>query len=226
MEIIPVIYISKGKSVSFYKGDLGYVTNYSQSPLSYAKLFHQYGAKYLQIVDKDGGNSKKIQEIIEKVPIKLQLAAKLRSLEEIEKMLSLGVARVIVGVAGRSILKEAILRFGPDRIFAGIKGKGDNIITSGEIDEKINTTDYAESLKELGVQNLLYHDLWSEGTMIHPNFDAIEKLIYFTGLNVYSSGGTHDEADLVLLKKTGAKGALIGKALYERNFNLASLWNN
>jgi phosphoribosylformimino-5-aminoimidazole carboxamide ribotide isomerase len=226
MENIPVIYINKGKSASFYKGDPKHITNYSQSPLSYAKLFHQHGAKYLQIVDKDGGNAKKIREIIEKVPIKIQIAARLRSMELIEEMLNSGVDRVIVGVAGRGVLKEAITRFGPDRIFAGMKGKNETIVTGGEIGSEVHIADYAGELKELGVQNILYHDIWSEGTMIHPNFDAVEKLIYFTGLNVYSSGGVYDEKDLALLEKTGAKGVVIGKALYEKNFNLSSLWSN
>lgn len=225
MEIIPVIYIHKGKCVSFYKGNKEYETVYPKSPKNYAEVFASYGAKHIHIVDKDGENWKITEKITREIPeIKIQLSAKIRTIDLAEKAINLGVERIVVGVAGREILKEAVEKFGTDRVFAGIKGKDKKIITSENLPPDMEVLDYAEELKKTGVKNLIYHDVWSEGTMIHPNYDEVEKLLHFTDLNIYASGGIGDVKHLVLLEKLGVKGALIGKALYERVFNLERLF--
>ncbi|MBU1992496.1 MAG: HisA/HisF-related TIM barrel protein [Patescibacteria group bacterium] len=224
MEIIPVIYLRGGKCVSFYKGDREHKTMYSQSPLSYARQFAKDGAKYIQVVDKDGGeNWHIVEEMIAKVPVKIQIAAKVRNIEMVDKCFENGIGRVIIGVSGKATLKEAIEKYGPYKIFAGIKGKDRKIITSAGLPEGMEVTDYAETLRELGVKNVLYHDVFSEGSMIHPNYDEAERLVNFTNLNIYISGGISDEKHIKLLADTGVKGILIGKALYEKTLNLREI---
>jgi len=65
----------------------------------------------------------------------------------------------------------------------------------------------------------------TEGAMYHPNFDMIEKIIYETDgkMDIYSSGGTADEYDLKLLRETGTKGVIIGRAFMENALDFRKL---
>lgn len=225
MEIIPVIYLYGGKCVSFYKGNKDHMTVYPKSPKNYAAIFTSHGAKTLQIVDKDGENFGIVKEIAKNLPdVKIQLASKIRTMDFLEKVFDSGIYRAVIGVSGNAILKDAIKKYGQDKIFAGIKGKDRIVMTSGNVKEGTEVCEYAKTLAEMGVENLVYHDLWSEGTLIHPNYDELERLVNLTNLNIYMSGGIGDIKHLTLLEKTGAKGALIGKALYEHNFSLDRLF--
>lgn len=201
------------------------MTAYPKSPKNYAEIFASHGAKFLHVVDKDSDNFDVVKEIAENLPnIKIELAAKIRTMDFVKRVFDAGIYRAIIGVSGNAILKDAIKEYGQDRIFAGIKGKDRIVMTSGDIKEGTEVSEYAKTLEEMGVENLVYHDLWSEGTLIHPNYDELERLVNATGLNVYMSGGIGDIKHLTLLEKTGAKGALIGKALYENNFSLERLF--
>ena len=88
--------------------------------------------------------------------------------------------------------------------------------------ELIDVVDFAEKLIPLGVKEIVYKDERSEGTLIHPNYDEMDRLFLITGndLKIYASGGISEIKHLLLLKKIGASGAIIGKAFYEKKLSI------
>ena len=73
---------------------------------------------------------------------------------------------------------------------------------------------------ELGVERFIYTDISRDGTLTEPNFSAIAELIDAIKLPVIAAGGISNLNHLKMLKKLGAEGAIVGKALYTGDINL------
>jgi len=231
--IIPCLYIQDGKCVSLYKGDQNKQKKvYLKDPLQMAKVFDMQGAKKLQIVDLNASktgeleNASLISRICKNIKSEVQLGGGIRTMENIKKAFELGVKRVILGVSSITILKEALREYGPDKIIMGIKARHDIVDTDLTLGGKVaEVTLLAKEVKDIGIKQIIYKDLEAEGTLYHPNFDMIEKIIYETGgeVEVYSSGGVAAEYDLKLLKDTGAAGVIIGRAFMENVLSFPDL---
>lgn len=232
MEINPVIYILNGKCVSLYKGDFKQMTVYSSSPQNYAAKYVREGAKRILLIDLDASNEhrivnkKTIKEIVDSYSnLEVQYTGGLRTMEEVDRAFEeLGIKKVIIGVSGLSIISKAIQKYGADNVYSGVKAKDEKIIS--EFTSKQNpyeVFDFAQELKNLNVKNFFYHDIWSEGTMIHPNYDGVEKILATTDLSVYIGGGISKVKHLNLLRQLGIKGVYIGKAFLENRLNLREL---
>ncbi len=222
MQIIPVLYILDGKCVSLYKGDLKQKIVYDGKPTSYAREFSRRGLKRLLIVDLNATqerkivNEKFIREIIQENPnTEVQYTGGISDIEEVERGLNeLKISKVIIGISGLRIIPKCIQKFGADVIYSGIKAYGKDIISSA-LDKPYEVFDFAQELGGLGVKNFFYHDIFSEGTLIHPNYDEVERVIKTTDLNVFIGGGIAKIKHLNLLRHIGIKGAYIGRALME-----------
>lgn len=231
MEIIPAIYILDGKCVALYKGNYDQKEIYYESPVRIAKNFVREGARKIYIADLNGQMTQsfvqkdKVKEIIDAVNIPIQLEAGFITLEDIREALDLGVSQVILRSPTMDFVEKAITKFGPEKIIIQIFSKRQEVIDNHKKlrpDDYTDVVDYAEKLVPLGVKYIVYKDQRSEGTLIHPNYDEIDRLYLTTGkdLKIYSSGGISEKTHLKLLKKIGASGAIIGKAFYE---NLISI---
>lgn len=213
MQIIPSIFIQKGGVVSLYKGsDNPEKKTYAASPTSFAKDFGK-SANTLFIVDLDGDQSEEwVPKIREVFTGELWWAGQVRSMEKIQRLMDLGINRVVLGQSAKIIYSEAVEKYGSDKILAGLQVRHDD-----------EAPDICEKLAETGFQDILLKDLNAEGTLFHPNFDLMEKCNYFSKINVYASGGVSKERHLALLKKAGVKGVIIGRALYEHQLDLGSM---
>jgi phosphoribosylformimino-5-aminoimidazole carboxamide ribotide isomerase len=231
MEIIPAIYILDGKCVALYKSSYEQKKTYFRSPLEMARFFEREGAKKIYLVDLNGKKNNTFQqkEIIRQiagaVDIPVIIEAGFNSLDEIQNAFGLGVSQVAVRPPATSLIKEAIRKFGPRKIIVLIQAKGSDLISGIKTPPGLETdiVDYAESLVPLGVKTVVYKDERSEGTLIHPNYDEVDRLVLITGndLRIYVSGGISEQKHIRLLKKIGADGAIIGKAFYEKMLSVA-----
>jgi len=232
MEVNPSIHILDGKCVSLYKGDFKQATVYPKKPRSYAETYVKQGAKRILLTDLNACesnkivNGKMIKEIVEDHPdIEIQYTGGLRTMDEVEKAFEeLGVKKVIIGVSGIPIISQAIEKYGADRVYSGVKAKDDNIVSNFTSQENPYAVfDFSQEIESLGVKNFFYHDIWSEGTLIHPNYDGVERIIGATGMNVYIGGGISKIKHLNLLRQMRVKGVYIGKALLENHLSLKEL---
>lgn len=232
MEINPVIYILNGKCVSLYKGDFKQMTVYPKKPRNYVENYVREGAKRILLVDLDASNEHKIvnkkviKEIVDDYSnLEVQYTGGLRTMEEVDRAFQeIRIKKVIIGISGLSIIPIAIQKYGADNVYSGVKAKDEKIISEFTSDQNpYEVFDFAQELKNLNVKNFFYHDIWSEGTMIHPNYDGVEKILATTDLNVYIGGGISKVKHLNLLRQLGIKGVYIGKAFLEDKLNLKEL---
>ena len=181
------------------------------------------GATRLHIVDLDGAASGEIvnREVITQIGsvmmIPTQIGGGIRSIETMETVFRLGIDRIILGTAAvedPKLVEEACRRFG-DSIIVSLDAKDGFIAIHGWTKETVlDTVEYARTLIPLGVKRFIYTDISRGSTLTEPNFTAIFNLINEVGLPVIAAGGISSLSHLKILKKLGAEGAIVGKALY------------
>jgi phosphoribosylanthranilate isomerase len=59
-----------------------------------------------------------------------------------------------------------------------------------------------------------------DGTLRGPDLNTLSKACEYSDVNIIAAGGVSSLNDLIMLKRIGAKGVVVGKALYEGFFTL------
>jgi len=230
MRLYPAIDIKNGQCVRLRQGVFEDTTVYANEPYMVAKEFEADGAKFLHIVDLDGAlkgagaNVAALKKIVENVSIPVEIGGGIRTMEDIEHRLSLGVTRVILGtvaVENPAFVKEAVEKFGADKIVVGIDAKDGMVAIKGwETISNVDAVTLALSMKELGVKTIIYTDISKDGMLCGPNFAQTARLVEATGMDIVASGGVSCMDDLLELEKINVEGAILGKAIYEKRVNL------
>lgn len=233
MLIIPAIDLKDGQCVRLFQGDPKYTTVFSNDPLQMAKKWEELGAPILHIVDLDGAfqgtpkNLAIVKEIAKEISIPIQLGGGIRDLDTIENILSNGVQRVILGttaISNPGLVKEALNKFG-DRIIIGIDATDGLVAVEGwGTTTKKTFLELGYEVKEWGGERIIFTDTKRDGTMEGPNLKSTSLMAEETGLKVIAAGGVSSMDDLLALKKyegLGVEGAIVGKAIYLGNIDLA-----
>ncbi len=231
MRLYPAIDIKDGQCVRLRKGVYEDKTVYSDKPYEVAESFEKQGAKFIHLVDLDGArlgsgyNDKTLEKILEHISIPVEIGGGIRELTDIDNKLKLGVNRVILGTKAAEnpdFVKEAIDRFGPEKIVVGIDAKQGMVAVSGwEKVSNISATELGIKMKAIGVMTVIYTDIARDGMLSGPNILQTTELIKNTGLSVIASGDVSSMDDLIALSKTEVSGAIFGKAIYENRIDLA-----
>jgi phosphoribosylformimino-5-aminoimidazole carboxamide ribotide isomerase len=187
------------------------------------------GASRIHIVDLDGAatgepvNLEIIKNIASAAMIPTQLGGGLRDIGTIQRMLSLGIERVILGtvaVENPKLVEEACKRFN-DYIIVSIDARDGFVATHGWLKEtNLTTVQFAANMVKLGARRFIYTDIVRDGTLTEPNFPAIAELVNSTKAPVIAAGGITSILHLKMLKQLGVEGAIIGKALYTGDIKL------
>ncbi|HHF7063538.1 TPA: 1-(5-phosphoribosyl)-5-[(5-phosphoribosylamino)methylideneamino]imidazole-4-carboxamide isomerase [Streptococcus mutans] len=234
MQILPAIDIKNGHAVRLVKGDFEQETVVNDNVLDQASIFMEAGIQYIHVVDLDGAlegraaNRDLIAKIKEMTGLAIEVGGGIRTIEQIEDYLSVGINRVIIGsmaVKHPQFVKEALDKFGSDKIVVGIDAKNGMVATEGWLET--STVDYislALEMEKMGVRLLIYTDVDRDGTLTGPNFEHYEKLVaHLTSAKVIASGGIHALSDLQQLEKIGVAGTIVGKAYYNGDISLKEL---
>ncbi|MFP4697621.1 MAG: 1-(5-phosphoribosyl)-5-[(5-phosphoribosylamino)methylideneamino]imidazole-4-carboxamide isomerase [Eubacteriales bacterium] len=230
MQLYPAIDIKKGQCVRLRQGQFQNVEVYSNSPEEIAEKWQELGGSFIHVVDLDGAlvgksvNEDVIKRIVEKVNAPVQVGGGIRSIQDIERKLNLGVSRVIIGtkaVEDPKMVKEAIRLFGSDKIVIGIDAKNGLVAVEGwEKVSKLTAIDLCKQMQNIGVKTIVYTDISKDGMLMGPNVDSTGLLVSETNLDIIASGGVTSLKDLENLSKIKVQGAIIGKALYTDKINL------
>jgi phosphoribosylformimino-5-aminoimidazole carboxamide ribotide isomerase len=80
----------------------------------------------------------------------------------------------------------------------------------------------SKMMAAIGARRIIYTDVRRDGTLTEPNFEATGELIQSLKIPVIASGGVSSLEHLLKLRKIGAEGAIIGRALYTGDLDLAA----
>ena len=234
MIIFPAIDIRGGKCVRLLNGDFNQETVFSDSPADMARKWQAQGAEYLHLVDLDGAlagssqNLSAIEEILKVVDIPTELGGGIRSMEQIDKLLAMGITRVILGsvaVKNPDLVREACTKYG-ERIVVGIDAKDGIVAVEGWGESgNIGVVELAKKMKDVGVKTIIYTDISRDGTLSGVNVEATVKLAQESGVKIVASGGVKSLEDIKALKKqeaVGIEGVIAGKSIYMGTLDLAA----
>lgn len=232
MIIYPAIDIKNGRCVRLYQGDPSKETVYGSDPVEVARKWESMGARWLHIVDLDGAftgrpvHRRIIAEIASTISIPLQVGGGIRSSEDIEGYLEVGVARVIVGTRALQDPEwfSRVCTTYPGLIAAGLDARDGFIAVKGWKDiTGVTVEDVARAWNELPLAALIYTDIKRDGTQRGVNVGAVESLLKISRHPVIASGGVSTIEDLRLLLplvKLGLKGVIVGRAIYTGSLQL------
>ncbi len=241
MKIIPAIDLLDKKAVRLYQGDYSQVTVYNEDPAAQAVEFADAGVLLIHLVDLNAArtgdrsvNGSVIETIADSVRLKyghrvfLELGGGIRDHVSLEHYFSLGIDRAILGTAALKdpqFLKEALEKHGPEKIIVGVDARDGMVKVDGwEGDGGAEVFAFLKKMEETGVQEIIFTDIKTDGTLKGPAVDSIREILFKTTLRVTASGGVGSFEDLVTLKKLGSErltGVIAGKAVYEKKFDLA-----
>ena len=233
MLLIPAIDLKNGFCVRLLQGESDKETVYSNDPAAMAVKFEEAGAKRLHLVDLDGAfqgegaNISSIRSILKNVSIPVQIGGGLRTEEDIERMLALGVSAVIVGtmaVKCPDVLEELLKKYTDEQIILGIDARNRKVSIEGwKESTEIQDVKFALRWKNSGIKRVVFTDISRDGMLSGPNLAALREIAEHTGLKIVASGGISSMDDLEQLKTlepNGVDQAISGKAIYEGKIDL------
>lgn len=237
--IFPAIDLRNGQVVRLSEGDPLRQTDYSSNPAETARRFLDAGAEWLHVINLDGAfgdgeirNMNALESILKIMNgqnAKLQFGGGLRSLESIEAAFRLGVTRVVLGTAiieNPRLLDEALMRWGAERIIAGLDARDGWLRIHGwQGETKLNAADVALNLRERGLTTMVFTDIARDGLQHGLNLDATLEMARVSGMAVIASGGVGGMADVRAAEEAGLAGVIVGRALYENSIRLEELFH-
>lgn len=232
-EILPAIDLRGGRVVRLRQGDFARETAYSDNPVLVARQFAKAGARWLHVVDLDGARegrpvqSPVISEILSAVgnDIRVEVAGGLRTATSVGDVLARGAARAVIGTAalGDSALARALVSsHGPDRITVAIDVRDGIAVGEGWSNGAFGVEAEAAiaRLFDVGVRWFEVTDITRDGSLEGPDLRLYDRLIRSGQGSIIASGGIATLDDLRAVRALGARGAIIGRALYEQRLTL------
>lgn len=231
MIIFPAIDLYDKKAVRLLRGDYNEMTVYSDNPVEIAKDFKALGATHIHLVDLEGAklgttpNFDVVKSIKDEVGLFCEIGGGIRSLEVIEKYITAGIDRVILGTAAvkdPKFLEKAVSLYG-EKIAVGIDIKDGEVAISGWTESSgVDAYEFCEKIEKMGVKTIICTDISKDGAMLGTNHELYRELSKKFKIDITASGGVSDITDIERLRKLDIYGAIIGKAYYIGAIDLKS----
>ena len=232
MTLYPAIDLKDGQAVRLTKGLMQSAKIYSNEPFELVKKFEAMGAEWVHLVDLNGafaGEPKNLEQIIkirQNTQVKLELGGGIRDEATIQKMLKIGIDRIILGsiaVKEPQFVKEMAAKYpiavGIDAIDGYVAVEG-----WGEVSQ-MRATDLAREFANAGVEAIICTDVGRDGTLSGVNVDFTLDIARASGISTIASGGVKDANDIeALIATKEIDGVIIGKAYYEGRLDLEKMF--
>jgi len=236
MTIYPAIDLKDGRCVRLTQGRADRETVYAADPAPVAAGFRAAGSAWVHVVDLDGafaGEPRNLAAVaaIVALGLKVQFGGGLRSRALVERVLGLGVSRVVIGTRAadsEAFVGDLVQAFG-EKIAVGIDARNGRVTVKGWVDAAgVDALVLARRMDALGVRTLIHTDVATDGMLTGPNLAAQDAMLAAVGCRVVASGGVGGREDVVRLlemkkRRPNLDGVIIGKALYEGRVDLADL---
>jgi phosphoribosylformimino-5-aminoimidazole carboxamide ribotide isomerase len=230
--LLPAIDIIDGKAVRLLQGDFAQRTDYDADPLEAARRWVDSGARELHVVDLDGArtgvpaNVAHVERIANTLGVPVQVGGGLRSLASIRAVAEAGAARVILGTAAfrdPDFLDEAVAGYG-EQLVVSVDARDGRIAAAGWTEQTELTVEQAlVDLQQRGVRRFVYSSIDRDGMLNGPDLDGAQAFADRVQESFVYSGGIGELADLealAALHEPKLSGVIVGKAIYERRFNV------
>jgi phosphoribosylformimino-5-aminoimidazole carboxamide ribotide isomerase len=231
VRLIPAIDLRAGRCVRLLRGDFSRETRYDTDAAVLAEKYRRLGADWLHVVDLDGakgnggGNRHVIMQMAAQAVLKMQVGGGLRDADAVQKMLDLGVARVVIGSAAVThvdLVRTWLDHFGPERLTLAFDVRLDadgtpRVATHGwQQQSQLSLWSAVELFAGSPLRHVLCTDVDRDGALTGPNVPLYREAVRrHPQIHWQASGGIREARDLQALAEAGAAAAISGKALLE-----------
>ena len=237
MDIYPAIDLKGGHCVRLSQGQFEQVTTYSEDPVKMAKRWQDAGAKWLHIVDLDGArtgspntdNLNIVRQIVRQVGLPIQFGGGVRSASIVERMVGIGITRVVVGTAAveDAPLAQGLFTAYGDRVAVGVDARDGLIAIHGwQQSSGEPAAVFVVRMGALGARRFIFTDIARDGMLQGVNIQSLQAVAdAVPNLPVIASGGVASIEDIDALMSlrdvcSNVDGVIIGKALYAGTITL------
>lgn len=224
MIILPAIDLFRGQAVRLLRGDYENMTVYDTEPVNTAMKFKASGAEWIHIVDLEGAKSgdtpniDTVTEIKRSCGLKCEVGGGIRDMKTIERYVSSGIDRVILGTAAvthEGFVREAVRTFGSEHVAVGVDIKNGNVAIKGWLeDSHLDAFEFCRQMEDSGVSVIICTDISRDGAMKGTNRELYASMSREFHMNIIASGGVSSFDDVKALAGMNLYGAIIGKAYY------------
>ena len=234
MRIIPAIDIIDGKCVRLTKGDYDSKCIYNENPLEVALQFEDNGIQFLHLVDLDGAKSNRIvhykilEKIASKTKLKIDFGGGIKSSNDLKIAFESGADQVTGGsiaIKNPILFQEWLTHYGSQKIILGADVVNGKIAISGWTEEsKEPLFPFVKKFEDFGLEYAICTDISKDGMLEGPGLDLYTEFReQIPNVKLIASGGISSVQDLLMLKRLGCEGAIVGKALYENRISLKEI---
>lgn len=234
MILLPAIDLVGGRCVRLEQGNFDRATTYDPDPVTALVGFAAGGATEAHLVDLDGARARAprqhdlFERLAASAPPALQVAGGFRTPAQVARMLDSGITRVVLGslaLDNPSAFDALLDRFGPERLVLALDVRIDE--DTPKVAAHGWATDSGRSLNSVlarfpSIRHLLVTDIDRDGMMRGPNVGLMRDIAaQYPAIALQASGGVASLADVDALRASGAKRAIVGKAIWESRFTVA-----
>ena len=229
---MPAIDLLGADAVRLRRGDYAQVTNRRADPLALVEGYRDAGAELIHVVDLDGARAGRIRpEVVRRTsltaaPARVQASGGVRSLDDAERLLEAGAARVVVGTAAFAD-EDALDRYAHalgERLVVAVDVRDGRVAVGGWTETTtVTVEDAVDRCKRAGVGRLLCTAIDRDGTLEGPDLGLLDDVCARSALPVLAAGGVRTVEDLDALARTGCEGAVVGRALLEGTLPLSAV---
>lgn len=229
MILLPAIDIRGGQCVRLTRGEFDTAAKVAEDPVETGLWFRSCGAHWIHMVDLDGAvegaprNFEIFQAVARETGLPVEVGGGIRDLPTVERYLDAGISRVILGSAALkkpAFVREAVKLYG-EKIAVGIDAKNGLVSINGWLETSdMDYLEFARMMEDLGVSNIIYTDIATDGTLEGPNLEHMRRLKETVSCKITASGGVRDLSHIRALAKLGLYGAICGKAVYSGTLDL------
>ena len=234
-DILPAIDLRGGRVVRLQQGDFERETAFSDDPVAVARSFAEAGARWLHVVDLDGARTGEpahasvIRDLVHVVggDVAVEVAGGLRSEETAATVLALGASRVVVGTAAMrdpAFAGRLVATHGAERVAVALDIRDGLALGEGwrEGAPGVRAEDALAALADQGVTTFEATAIDRDGLLGGPDLELLRRLVGLDRAAVIASGGIASLDDIRAVRELGCSGAIVGRALYEGRFDIAS----
>jgi imidazole glycerol-phosphate synthase subunit HisF len=205
--------------------------SYVGDPVNAIKIYNEKEVDELLLVDISATVENKppslnlISEITEECFMPLCYGGGIRSLEDIKKILSLGVEKVAINsyaIENSQFIKKASEIFGSQSIILSMDVKktflGNYVVHthSGQRSSKLDPVAFARQMEELGAGEILLNSMERDGTWEGYDLDLLKRVTDAVTIPVIALGGAGRLSDFSDAVASGASACAIGSmAVYQ-----------
>ena len=223
----PAIDLRRGRCVQLVGGRPEDERIALPDPVAEAVAWHRLGFESLHIVDLDaamgdGDNSPLIETILHTSPAEKQVGGGIRDDGRAGSLLRAGADRIVVGTRALDdpAWLEDLAEDHPNRVVVAVDTRDGRVLRKGWAEETaLDVSALFERLADSPLAGILSTDVGREGRLEGIDRPWCARVVRESPHPVWISGGVTTVEELEFLEDVGARGVVLGMAIYTNTLN-------